>query len=372
MVRPVNALDQCGIVTDWPGNELEHVPDCPVCGHQGRRLLYEALTDRVYHCAPGEWNLHQCLQCGAAYLDPRPIPSSIWRAYTKYHTHQSSDKEQPFSTLGFRQRLRRALRNGYINARYGANLQPASAFGQWVVPMLYGKQGQIDRSLRNLPRLRKGEPRNVLDIGCGSGAFLMEAMQLGWEAQGIDTDPKAASQLIGLRVEQGGLPSTNFPDAMFDVVTLSHVIEHTHDPAASLREAFRILRPGGQIWIATPNLTSFSHRYFCANWIGLHPPAHLVLFNHASILRALSAAGFERLRFSGMHPQAKGYYQMSWRIAQGDDPFVATASPLPFLLRIRGVLSDLLSSLLRSRREEIVVTGIKSMEAASARQRTHI
>lgn len=355
----------CDIVTDWPGNEVEHVPDCLVCRHQGRRLLYEGLTDRVYRCAPGVWNLHQCLQCGAAYLDPRPTPSSIWRAYTSYYTHKPSDNEPTLSTLGFRQRLRRALRNGYINSRYGANLQPASMLGRWVVPTLYGKQGQIDHGLRNLPRLRKGESRNVLDIGCGSGAFLKKAMQLGWEAQGIDPDSKAAAQVAGLRVEQGALPRTKLPDATFDVVTLSHVIEHTHDPVASLREVFRLLKPGGQIWIATPNLTSDGHRRFRANWIGLHPPAHLVLFNHVSIMHALSAAGFEGLRFSGMHPQAGGYYHMSWRVALGEEPFAATGSPLPFSLRLRGGLSDLLSVLLANRREEIIVTAKKPTEATA-------
>lgn len=361
-------MKQRDVVADWPENEIERVAVCPVCGHNGRRLLHKGLTDRVYRCAPGMWNLHQCLQCDTAFLDPRPTPASIWRAYTNYDTHKPSDNELPLSMLGFRQRLRRALRNGYINSRYGANLQPASKLGRWVVPLLYGKQGEIDHSLRSLPRLKKGESKKVLDIGCGSGSFLRDAMQLGWEVQGIDPDSKAASQVAGLRVEQGGLPQTRFKDATFDVVTLSHVIEHTHDPVASLREVFRLLKPGGLIWVSTPNVSSVSHYRFRSNWIGLHSPAHLVLFSHKNIKHALRAAGFNDMRVADMFPQARGYYHMSLRLALGEDPFAATGSPLPFYLRLMGLVSDLLAALLPNRREELVVTAMKPIKTNSPQQ----
>lgn len=361
-------MTQGDVVPEWPANELEAVQSCPVCRHKGRRLLHEGLTDRVFRCAPGVWSLYQCLECGAAYLDPRPTPASIWRAYTSYYTHKPSNNEPPLSTMSVRQRLRRALRNGYVNARYGSNLQPASILGRWMVPALYGKQGEIDHSLRNLPRLKKGESRKVLDIGCGNGAFLKEAMQLGWEAHGIDPDPKAAGQVAGLRVEQGALPETNLPGATFDVVTLSHVIEHTHDPVASLREVLRLLKPDGQVWVATPNLMSYCHQCFQADWIGLQSPSHLVLFSHSSISYALRAAGFDGVRFSSMYPQARGYYHMSWRVAQGEFPFAAIGSPLPASVTVRAAISDLLSALLPSRRADIVVTAMKSLKVTSTQR----
>jgi 2-polyprenyl-3-methyl-5-hydroxy-6-metoxy-1,4-benzoquinol methylase len=344
------------VVAEWPETELEPVAGCPVCGHNNRRLLYAGLTDRVHHCAPGAWNLHQCQQCGAAYLDPRPTPSSIWRAYTNYYTHKMAGINL---TLSFRQRLRRALRNGYINSKYGSSLKPATGLGKWVVPLLYGKQGEIDHGLRNLPRLDIAGSRKVLDIGCGNGSFLQEAAQLGWDARGIDPDPSAASHIAGLRVEQGALPKTEFRDATFDVITLSHVIEHTHDPVASLREVYRLLKPGGRIWLATPNVAAAGHRRFRKNWIGLHPPAHLVLFTHASILHALCTVGFDEAHFSSMHPQARGYHHMSWRIAQGEYPFAEAGRPLPFSIRLIAAIDDLLSAIWPNHREEIVVTARK-------------
>ena len=362
-------MKDCNIVKDWPENELEQVVSCPVCGSDGRRLLYKGLTDKVYYSVPGMWQLQQCLKCESAFLDPRPTPSSIWRAYTNYVTHKSTEVDIPLTEMNFRQRLRRALSNGYINSKYGANLQPSSRLGKWLLPLIYGKQGEIDHALRGLPMLVKGEKRKVLDIGCGSGSFLKVAMQLGWEVQGIDPDSKAASaasQVSGLCVEQGGLPKTRFQDSTFDVVTLSHVIEHTHDPVASLREAYRLLKPGGRIWVATPNLKSGSCRYFHMNWIGLHPPAHLVLFNHKSLRDVLGLAGFHNVRVAKMSLHSKGYFHMSWRISRGEEPFSATGSPLPLYLRLLALVSDLLSVLQINRREEIVMIATKPATTTSA------
>lgn len=361
-------MKQRDVVADWPESEIERVMDCPVCGHNGRRLLHKGLTDITFRCAPGMWNLHQCLQCDTAFLDPRPTPASIWRAYTNYYTHKPLGNELPLSTMGFRQRLRRALRNGYINSRYGANLQPASRLGRWVVPLLYGKQGEIDHSLRSLPRLIKGESKKVLDIGCGDGSFLRIAMQLGWVVQGIDPDSKLTSHIDGISIEQGGFPKTRFQDATFDVVTLSHVIEHTHDPVASLQEVYRLLKPGGKIWIATPNVSSVGHRWFGSHWIGLQSPGHLVLFSHKAIMHGLSTAGFNDMRVADMFPQATGYYHMSWRLALGEDPFASTGTPLPFYLRLMGLVSNLLYAFLPSCREELVVTATKPIEVTSPQQ----
>lgn len=342
-------------MTEWRAEELEHVSCCPVCGHEERRLLYGGLTDRVYASAPGAWDLHECLCCGAAFLDPRPTPASIWRAYTRYCTHKPPGEPIAPGPEGGLRLLRRALRNGYINAKYGTNLQPSSSLGRWVVPLLGSKQGEIDHGLRHLPPRTEDAPGSVLDIGCGDGSFLRTAMELGWQATGIDPDPKASGYAAGARVQQGGLPATGLQSASYDVVTLSHVIEHTHDPVASLREVFRLLRPGGQVWIATPNVLAEGHRRFGANWIGLHPPAHLVVFSHAALRRALQLAGFEAPRLCAMHPQV-GNDHLSWRLTRGELPFSDGAPELPRSFRLRRLLSDLRSAWQPNRREEVVMT----------------
>ena len=62
-------------------------------------------------------------------------------------------------------------------------------------------------------------------------------------------------------------------------MTLNHVVEHLHDPAGVLRRIAAILRPGGTLWIATPNLHALGHRRYGPDWLALDPPRHLVLFH---------------------------------------------------------------------------------------------
>jgi SAM-dependent methyltransferase len=87
------------------------------------------------------------------------------------------------------------------------------------------------------------------------------------------------------------------PADSFDAVTLSHVIEHLHDPVESLAACLRLLKPGGQIWVATPNVEGLGHRRFGRDWFGLDPPRHLVIFTRRALDRALRSAGFESRSF---------------------------------------------------------------------------
>ena len=60
---------------------------CYLCGTAGDPL-YQGLRDRLY-AVPGEWSLRRCRNtaCGLVWLDPMPLPSEIWKAYTQYYTH---------------------------------------------------------------------------------------------------------------------------------------------------------------------------------------------------------------------------------------------------------------------------------------------
>jgi len=312
----------------WPAEGLEHVEQCPVCGSADRTLLYEGLTDRVFFCAHGVWTLQRCRECRSAYLDPRPTRETIGLAYSRYYTHAAGDRGSVHG-LSWMGRLRRAVGNGYLNGRYGTDFRPASLLGRLAVTMVPGKRVQLDAQARNLPSAWPGAA--LLDVGCGNGDFLDFARRAGWQVTGVDPDPKAAETAWsrGLDVRLGGIEVLDGSGAIFDVVTLSHVIEHAHEPLQMLRACQRLLRRGGFLWLETPNLDSIGHRVYGPNWRGLEPPRHFVLFTWGSLVRALEAAGFARIEPQPARPLCSSIFAASEAIARGRDPYTeARLSPI--------------------------------------------
>jgi methionine biosynthesis protein MetW len=109
----------------------------------------------------------------------------------------------------------------------------------------------------------------VLDIGCGNGFFLAELDRRhdlrarGWELTGVDYSPAV---LVEARQHPYAFERCNleegipFPDASFDIVTASELIEHIYNPDHLLSEIHRILRPGGRAVLTTPNLQAWYNR----------------------------------------------------------------------------------------------------------------
>jgi len=200
----------------------------------------------------------------------------------------------------------------------------------------------IDKGVRHLPLKQLGA--RMLDVGCGQGAFVSRALSLGWNAEGLDPDPEAVKvgRSKGLRIARGRLSDTCFPDSSFAAVTMSHSIEHLHDPINSLREIYRILEPGGAIWIATPNLDSQGHRMFGRDYINLDPPRHLVLFTPRSLRAALTNTGFKNI-VQGRSGN-RFWFTLSYRVSQGEAaPTAETGSQLPRSISARAAIADLLS-----------------------------
>ena len=107
------------------------------------------------------------------------------------------------------------------------------------------------------------------------------------------------------------LPEQRFPAASYDAVTMSHSIEHVHDPVGWLAEARRVLRPRGRLALATPNAHSLLHRRFGRHWFPLEPPRHLHLFNRRALASALRKAGFGRFRVFTSARDAVGVFLAS-------------------------------------------------------------
>lgn len=342
----------------WPASRLENIEFCPICRDSRSERLYSALTDSVCRCAPGEWSMQRCKGCQVAYLNPRPTCDSIGLAYGKYYTHQVSRRMRTsdLSPFGF---LKTAIKNDYLKFRFGVTLHPRFPFGILVVYLMPYLLLKVEQSIRHLPPAN--DRARLLDVGCGNGDFIEFAASLGWNAQGLDPDPEAviAARKAGLTVAEGGFPNTGVADEQFDVVTLNHVIEHVHDPIAALSEVHRILRPGGKVWIATPNLDSAGSRLFSCHWRGLEPPRHLTIFNASSLKLACESAGFATAVLRRQPPSTAWYFETSLRIRHNLDPNQFEGEILPLRLKWYARWVDLKAFLNPAQGEEIVIIATK-------------
>ena len=201
------------------------------------------------------------------------------------------------------------------------------------VPWPEQVQGHQALSIELLtPVVGQSEGR-LLDVGCGDGIFLAELDRStglsarSWELHGVDFSPSALADarkrgpyLFEQCNLEDGIPHL---DNSFDVVTACEVIEHIYDPDHLLREAHRVLRPGGWLLITTPNLQAWYNRALFAAGIlplfyelstkstrigagpllrfkrGSVPVGHVRVFNRRALVDLMLSEGFRPVAVRG-------------------------------------------------------------------------
>ena len=240
--------------------ETERI-ECNACG-----------ADRFVTLSTVEgWTIGRCGACGLVYVNPAPFfaPtdefSGVSRGfeYTEY-MHQPVTQ----SILAFERRQLLA------NAR---------EMTRWA-------SGDRDTSRR----------LGFLDIGCGSGASVRAATDLGWDAIGIDIDPQLVREgRDQLKVDLRCVPvlDSDLPLNEFDFVKLRDVVEHLPNPCDVLAKVRELLAPGGVALFITPNEGSLAtqarlvlrrRRTVVAT---VPPPHHLHSFDPVSLTRTIRRAG---------------------------------------------------------------------------------
>jgi SAM-dependent methyltransferase len=268
-------------------------PNCLVCATRGE-LLYSGLTDCLFG-APGEWKLNRCPspECGLIWLDPMPLEEDIGIAYESYFTHAITDDSQSPPSLGMLRRAAELSRSAYRAWRYNYGDGVGKPL-RWLLAIPI-RLARIDCEIP-LRYLAVPEKGRMLDLGCGAGSVLKIARELGWNAEGVDFDAQAvdAARGKGLSVRLGRLADQRYADESFDLILMSHAIEHMHDPSGTFGEIHRLLRPGGTLAVITPNAGSWGHRHFGDDWRGLEPPRHLQIFTAKSLVALANRARFAR------------------------------------------------------------------------------
>ncbi|HEY4512259.1 MAG TPA: class I SAM-dependent methyltransferase [Candidatus Paceibacterota bacterium] len=243
---------------------------CNVCSSSNSKFLFYG-RDRLHKVDNKLFGLEKCSDCGLVYLFPQPDADELVKYYPAdygpYHEGSQVLKYGPVSRI-----LKKAFHKiGTLKSKL---------FSRKAV------EGKPDTSVKRL-----------LDFGCGNGAYLerMRKLHPSWKLFGFDNSEFALKETKakGFEVWSGDLITTEIPDGYFDIVYLSHVIEHLNDPKAALKKIFNILKPGGKIIIITPNFDSIAEKVFGTYWFGLDTPRHLFLFTPKILSRLLTEVGFK-------------------------------------------------------------------------------
>jgi SAM-dependent methyltransferase len=169
-----------------------------------------------------------------------------------------------------------------------------------------------DKKGRSLELMRiiesKLQRRGVLlDVGCGRGELLWAAREAGWDCEGVDPSPAHLEWgriNLGIEGRLGTIEEAHFPDAYFDAINMGGVIEHLYDPYATLKEVWRVLKPGGIFYLDAPNENCFYTRIgnlylraqgrdWVVNLAPTFPPYHIQGFNPVSLRQLLQRVGFQ-------------------------------------------------------------------------------
>jgi SAM-dependent methyltransferase len=195
----------------------------------------------------------RCRACGAATTDPWPDDEELERAYGDWYRPSSGAR---FSLAGD---VLLTRTRGLLAARIDE-----------IAP-----------------------PGPILDVGAGDGTLLDALHRRDREATGLERGGHRADLRDDPLDEIEG-------DAAWAGIVLWHALEHLPEPGEAIRQAARLLQPGGVIAIAVPNNASLQARAFGDEWLHLDIPRHLIHLSTTSLIGGIERSGFEIERISNV------------------------------------------------------------------------
>ncbi len=240
--------------------------DCPACRSADVSFRFQ-LKD--YFLTKETFDIHECNHCTLRFTNPAPEESEIGKYYASEDYFSHTDKAGSMLS-----RVYNLVRGIAVSSKR-----------KLIVASSQLKQGKI------------------LDIGCGTGEFLGEMQQFGWESFGVEPNEQARAQAIGNHHLQVVAPEKfeELSDHSFDVITLWHVLEHIHELDDYMTQITRLLKPKGVMIFALPNYRSLDASIYDHQWAGYDVPRHLYHFSKDAFTALLDRFQMTLINLKPMH-----------------------------------------------------------------------
>ncbi|MBC7865940.1 MAG: class I SAM-dependent methyltransferase [Gloeobacteraceae cyanobacterium ES-bin-316] len=235
-----------------------HYEGCPFCQSGD---IHKKFMVKDYTVSGESFAIYQCNNCTGAFTQDAPSQEGIGAYYASENYISHSDTQEGF------------INKAYHLVRNKTLLQKKS-----LLKTVTGKTSG-----------------NVLDIGCGTGAFLNTMKKAGWHITGLEPDETArknAEQLYQINP----LPSPEIfrlPQNNYDAITMWHVLEHVHELHEYIAQIKQLLKNDGRFVVAVPNYTSADAAQYQQYWAAYDVPRHLYHFSPTSLKMLMKKHGLE-------------------------------------------------------------------------------